>query len=119
MGKANSRSKSKPGAAEGRAMFEETSMKKTITALLAVATVAGMLTVTPAQAQRGWGAGVAAGLIGGAIVGGAIAASRPYPYYYGPDYVEGPPGPPPGCYWQRQRYWDGYAWNVRPVQVCN
>jgi hypothetical protein len=59
-------------------------------------------------------------LIGGAIVGGAIVASRPYPYdYYGPAYVEGPPGPPRGCYWQRQRYWDGYAWNVRPVQVCN
>jgi hypothetical protein len=94
-------------------------MKKTITALLAVAALAGSLTVTPAQAQRGWGAGVAAGLIGGAIVGGAIASSRPYPYYYGPPpaYVGGPAGP--GCYWQNQRYWDGYAWNVRPVQVCN
>ena len=94
-------------------------MKKTITALLAVATIAGSLSVTPAHAQRGWGAGVAAGLIGGAIVGGAIAASRPYPYY-DPYYY----GPPPayvgqGCYWQQQRYWDGYAWNVRPVQVCN
>jgi hypothetical protein len=93
-------------------------MKKTITALLAVATVAGSLSVTPAHAQRGWGAGVAAGLIGGALVGGAIAASRPYPYYYGPAYVEGPP-PAPVCYWQHQRYWDGYAWNVRPVQVCD
>ncbi len=70
-------------------------MKKTIIALLAVATVAGSLSVTPAHAQRGWGAGVAAGLIGGAIVGGAIAASRPYPYYYGPPpgYVGGPAGP--------------------------
>ena len=92
-------------------------MKKTMTALLAVAALAGSLSVTPAYAWRGgWGPGVAAGLIGGAIVGGAIAASRPYPYYYGPGYVD---GPPPGCYWQRQRYWDGYAWNVRPVQVCN
>jgi hypothetical protein len=91
-------------------------MKTTMTALLAVATIAGSLTVTPAQAQRGWGAGVAAGLIGGAIVGGAIAASRPYPYYYGPAYY----GPPvPACYWTHQRYWDGYAWNVRPVQVCD
>jgi hypothetical protein len=117
---ANSSSKIKPGVAEGRAILETTKMKKTITALLAVATVAGSLTVTPAQAQRGWGAGVAAGLIGGAIVGGAIAASRPYPYYYGPPpgYVGGPV-PAPGCYWQQQRYWDGYAWNVRPVQVCD
>ena len=95
-------------------------MKKTIMALLAVATVAGSLGATPAQAQRGVGAGIAAGLIGGAIVGGAIAASRPYPYgYYGPGYVEGPPPAPVGCYWTRQRYWDGYAWNVRPVQVCD
>jgi hypothetical protein len=95
-------------------------MKKTIMALLAVATVAGSLGATPAQAQRGVGAGIAAGLIGGAIVGGAIAASRPYPYgYYGPAYVEGPPPAPVGCYWTRQRYWDGYAWNVRPVQVCD
>ena len=91
-------------------------MKKTIAALLAVATIAGSLAVTPAPQPRWACAGVAAGLIGGAIVGGAIAASRPYPYYYGPGYVD---GPPPGCYWQRQRYWDGYAWNVRPVQVCN
>ncbi|OSI29467.1 hypothetical protein BST66_26180, partial [Bradyrhizobium canariense] len=22
------------------------------------------------------------------------------------------------CYWQRQRYWDGYGWTVRPVRVC-
>ena len=116
---ANSYSKSNPGAAVGRATLEETSMKKTITALLAVATIAGSLSVTAAHAQRGWGAGVAAGLIGGAIVGGAIAASHPYPYYYGPPpaYVGGPV--PAGCYWQQQRYWDGYAWNVRPVQVCN
>jgi hypothetical protein len=95
-------------------------MKTTMTALLAAAAFAGSLAVTPAHAQRGWGAGVAAGLIGGAIVGGAIAASRPYPYpYYGPAYVDAPPPPPPGCYWQRQRYWDGYAWNVHPVQVCD
>ena len=32
---------------------------------------------TPAQAHDGIGAGIAAGLIGGAIIGGAIAASRP------------------------------------------
>ena len=96
-------------------------MKKTMTALLAVAAVASSIAVTPAHAQRGWGPGVAAGLIGGAIVGGAIASSRPYaydPYYYGPPpaYVG---GPVPGCYWRQQRFWDGYGWNVRPVQVCN
>ena len=56
--------------------------------------------------------------IGGAIVGGAIASSRPYPYG-GPVYYDAAPPPvPPGCYWQQQRYWDGYAWYVHPVRVC-
>ena len=87
-------------------------MKKTFAAFVAVATIAGSLAATPASAQRGLGAAVAGGIIGGAIVGGAIASSHPV-------YVEGPPGPPPGCYWQRQRFWDGYAWNFRNVQVCN
>jgi hypothetical protein len=91
-------------------------MKKTLAALLAVASVAGSLSATPAHAQRGIAAGVAAGLIGGAIVGGAIAASRPA--YGGPVYYEGAPPPPPGCYWQQQRWWDGYAWTYHPVRVC-
>ena len=95
-------------------------MKKMLTAAVAAATIAGMATVTapaPAHAQRGVAAGVAAGLIGGAIVGGAIASSRPA--YGGPVYVaEPPPGPPPGCFYRRERYWDGYAWVVRPVRVC-
>ena len=44
-------------------------MTKTIAALLAVATIAGSLGTTPAKAHDGIGAGIAAGLIGGAIVG--------------------------------------------------
>jgi hypothetical protein len=88
-------------------------MKKTLVAFLAIATVGGSLTTTPASAQRGVAAGIAAGLIGGAIVGGAIASSR------APVYVEGPPPAPPGCYWQRQRFWDGYGWRFRSYQVCN
>jgi hypothetical protein len=93
-------------------------MKKTFAALVAVATIAGsMVSITPpAKAHDGVGAGLAAGLIGGAIVGGAIASSRPA--YGGPVYVEGPPPAPAPCYWQRQRYWDGYGWVVRPVRVC-
>jgi hypothetical protein len=77
-------------------------MKKTFVAALTVATIAGSLvTATPsAKAHDGVGAGIAAGLIGGAIVGGAE------------------PPPPAPCYWQRQRYWDGYGWVVRPVRVC-
>ena len=93
-------------------------MKKTFAAFLAVATIAGSLALTtaPAHAQRGLGAAIAGGIIGGAMVGGAIASTRPA--YGAPVYMDGPP-PPPGCYWTRQRYWDGYGWQLRPIQVCN
>jgi hypothetical protein len=90
-------------------------MKTTFAALVAVATVAGSLTTTPASAQRNLGAAVAGGLIGGAIVGGAIAATRPA--YPAPVYVE--EAPPPPCHWARERFWDGYAWRFRRVEVCN
>ncbi len=89
-------------------------MKKTLAALVAVATIAGSLAVTPASAQRGVAAGVAAGLIGGAIVGGAIASSRPA--YGGPVYVE---EAPPPCRMVRERFWDGYGWRFRRVQYCD
>ena len=89
-------------------------MKKTFAAFIAVATIAGSLTTTPASAQRGVAAGVAAGLIGGAIVGGAIASSRPA--YGAPVYVE---EAPPACRLVRERFWDGYGWAYRRVEVCN
>jgi hypothetical protein len=92
-------------------------MKMTFVALAAVATFAGSLATTPASAQRGLGAAVAGGIIGGAIVGGAIAASQP-PAYAGPAYGAPPPGPPP-CHWARERFWDGYAWRFRRVEVCD
>ena len=93
-------------------------MKKTFTAFVAVATMAGSLvSVAPtAQADNGRiAAGVAGGLIGGALLGGAIAASRPAPVYVvpGPVYVE-----EPACRLVRERFWDGYGWRVRRVQVC-
>jgi hypothetical protein len=89
-------------------------MNKTFAALVAVATVAASLTATPASAQRGVGAGIAAGLIGGAIIGGAIASTRPA--YGGPVYVE---DAPPPCHWARERFWDGYGWRYRRIEVCN
>ena len=91
-------------------------MRKTLVALAAVATLAVSAVVAPAHAQRGLGAAVAGGLIGGAIVGGAIAAS---PYGYGPGYYGGPAyAADDGCYWQRQRFWDGYGWRIRRIRVC-
>jgi hypothetical protein len=88
-------------------------MKKTFAALVAVATLAGSLAATPASAQRGVGVGIAAGLLGGAIIGGAIASSRPA--YGGPVYVE---DAPPPCHFVRERFWDGYGWRFRRVEVC-
>ena len=93
-------------------------MKKTFAAFVAAATMAGSLvSVAPtAKAENGQiAAGVAGGLIGGALLGGAIAASRPAPVYVapGPVYVE-----EPACRLVRERFWDGYGWRVRRVQVC-
>lgn len=107
-------------------------MRKSLLAVATVAAVVGsVVAAAPAHAQRGVAAGVAAGLIGGAIVGGAIASQNYYygPGYYGPGYyyppqsyygggpayVADPAGP---CYWQRQRFWDGYGWRIRNVRVC-
>ena len=91
-------------------------MKKTFAAFLAVATIAGSLAATPASAQRGVAAGVAAGLIGGAIVGGAIASSRPA--YAAPARFMSKKRPP-ACRMVRERFWDGYGWRFRRVEVCN
>jgi hypothetical protein len=105
-------------------------MTKTLMALAAVATLAvSAVALAPAHAQRGVGVGIAAGLLGGAIVGGAIASQNGYygPGYYGPGYGYyggGPayvadPGYGPACYVQRQRFWDGYGWRIRRVRVCD
>ena len=94
-------------------------MNKTLAAFVAVATIAGSLvSVAPAaKAENGQiAAGVAGGLLGGALLGGAIAASRPAPVYVAPApvYVEEAP-----CRWVRERYWDGYGWRVRRMEVCD
>jgi hypothetical protein len=104
-------------------------MRKTLMALAAVATLAvsAVAAPAPAHAQRGFGPGLAAGLIGGAIVGGALAGpgyygpgsgyyGPRYGYYGGPAYVAGDYYG--GCVWQRQRFWDGYGWRIRRVRVC-
>ncbi len=101
-------------------------MKKTLSALMAAAMIAGTLaaTATDASAQWrhgwGWGPGVAAGIIGGAIITGAILASRPRGYVVYEGY--GQPVYGPGCYWASQPVYDrcgnvvGYS--GQPVQIC-
>ena len=102
---------------------------------MALATVGTLVTALAApQAAEARGgriaAGVAGGIIGGALLGGALAGPNyygygpryygygagyygPYGFYGGPNYVASP-----GCYWQRQRFWDGYGWRLRRVRVC-
>src|SRR5262245_54275250 len=112
-------------------------MKKTLTCLFAVATIAAALaaTATDASAQwrgrgwgggwhggwrgGGWGPGIAAGVVGGAVIAGAIIASRPPGYVVYPSYAQPVYGP--GCYWASQPVYDGLGGVVgymgRPVQV--
>jgi hypothetical protein len=88
-------------------------------AAAATLAVSALAAPAPAHAQRGLAAGIAGGLIGGAIIGGALAGPRyygpGYGYYGGPGYVSEDYG---DCYWQRQRFWDGYGWRIRRVRVC-
>jgi len=50
---------------------------------------------------------------GGAILGAALAAPRPYysvayePVLFGPR-----------CYVRRERFWDGWGWRVRRIEDC-
>jgi hypothetical protein len=80
---------------------------------------ATFLSPAPATAENGQiAAGVAGGLIGGALLGGALASrpAPPPPVYYAPApvYVE-----EPVCRFVRERYWDGYGWVYRRVEVCD
>jgi hypothetical protein len=91
-------------------------MRKTLTALVAVASLAAAAVATSSTADarwgRGWGWGpgpVIGGLAAGAIIGGALAAPYyGYPYgYYAPRPYYGP-----GCVWRN--VWNGYRW----VRAC-
>ncbi len=107
-------------------------IKKTVLTVLLAATVVGgvLAPVSSAQAQyydgyRGdWhrhhhhgnggaiAGGVAAGLLGGLIVGGALANR-------GPVYEVAPP--PPRCWFEDRRVQNeyDYGWHYERVRVCN
>jgi hypothetical protein len=102
-------------------------MNLKIIALVAVGLSAAALPSTAEARCRGCavGAGVVGGLALGAIIGSSIANSQPRyvepapvyggpPAYYAPEYVEGPV-----CHVERQRFWDGYGWRHRRVEVCD
>ena len=90
-------------------------MTKTLTALAAAAAVAMATTAVPTPASAGCrGCGIGFGILGGAIVGAAIASSIRPGYAYDPGYYPvqgyypyagyGAAGPIacPGGYWARQ-----------------
>jgi hypothetical protein len=80
---------------------------KTTTLTVVAATVtlalAGFATPQTAQAHQAHHHHHRHFVVIGTPVGAAYAYS---PAYYG------------GCYWTRQRVWDGWSWHLRRVQVC-
>jgi hypothetical protein len=97
-----------------------TKISKTLTALGVAATlaVAAIAAPQPAEARGGRiAAGIIGGLAAGAIIGSAANGYYGYgpgPYYgAAPVYYGGP-----GCYWHRERVWDGWGWRVHRVRVC-
>jgi hypothetical protein len=94
-------------------------MANIASAIVAVTLAAGPLSL-PASVRAENGeiaAGVVGGLIGGALLGGALARpAPPPPVYYAPApvYVE-----EPACRVVHERYWDGYDWQFRRVEVCD
>jgi hypothetical protein len=110
-----------PGYANNlRRQIGENVMGKIASAIAAVTLAAGpLLLPVSARAENGEiAAGVVGGLIGGALLGGALASrpAPPPPAYYAPEpvYVE-----EPACRVVHERYWDGYGWVYRRVQVCD
>jgi hypothetical protein len=103
-------------------------MKKTIVSLLGAASIAAMVAAPATDASAwwrggwgwGWGPGIAAGVVGGAVIAGAIIASRPPGYVVYDGYAEPVYGP--GCYWASRPIYDGagriVGYTGRPVQVC-
>ena len=91
-------------------------MKKTVLAI-ATGTVLAVATLAPTTADaRCRGCGIAAGVVGGLIVGGAIAAAAQPRYYEpAPVYVAPPPG---GCF-ADQEVWSNraQAYVIRRVRV--
>ena len=95
---------------------------------LGLATVAAPVPASAYCVGCAVGAEVAGGLIGGAIIGSAIANSPPPPpppgYYAPPPAAYYPPPPgyaqlAPGCYWGKRKVWiEGVGYRWRTVQVC-
>jgi hypothetical protein len=81
---------------------------------------------TATKAENGQiAAGIAGGLIGGALLGRALAsppvyvAPPPPPVYYQPSYEAPVVVEEPICRLVQEQFWDGYGYRVRRYRVCN
>lgn len=102
-------------------------MRNAIVALAAVGLIAAAMPA-PAQA-RCHGCGVAAGVVGGLALGAIVGSALAGPRYYEPETVYVAPPPRrrvyveeyegPVCHTERRRFWDGYGWRSRRVEVCD
>jgi hypothetical protein len=93
--------------------------KKAATAAAAAAMLAGVTFAAPQPAEAHCrGCGVAPGIIGGLAAGAHISSAVAGPHY-APGYYYGAPAYyGPHCWWQRERFWDGWGWRIRRVRVC-
>jgi hypothetical protein len=91
-------------------------MTRTLATFAVAATLAASAVALPKEANATcFGCYVGAGVVGGLLLGAAIASAPPV-------YAAPPPAvvyaAPPPCYWQTQRVWTGYNWAFQRVQVC-
>jgi hypothetical protein len=98
-------------------------MTRTLTTVAAAATIAISAIATPSTADARWRhrhgfpvAPIIGGLAAGALIGAAVAGAPRV--YYGPIYYEPVYYPAPACYIRRERFWDGWRWRVRRVEIC-
>jgi hypothetical protein len=102
----------------------EGNMTRTLATFAVAATLAAGAVALPKEANATcFGCYVGAGVVGGLLLGAALAA--PPPVYAAPPPVVVAPAPvvyaapaPPPCYWQTQRVWTGYNWAYQRVRVC-
>jgi len=89
---------------------------RTFTVLAAAGSIAVAAIATPTTAEAG-GLRMAGGIFGGAFGTPFYGFDGPYsggPYYA---YVARC-ACSPVCYWHRERFFDGFRWRMRRVQVC-
>lgn len=96
-------------------------MRKLVVALVAtVAITASSLAIPGSAEASSSGRALTYGILGGVAAGALIAGA---PYYAPPPpppvYAPAPAYYGPPCRWVKERYWDGYYWQVRRIQVCN